>query len=399
LTPAPWLSKIRRRAEENERDDELIRHQLLSVNESARRKRQFLMIVRIEAIYESRMLKLREALPLPEHTTVTAQVKLPLGTREEEDAWQLDPMSQWESSSMREFFRAIRKVAMENIPVLILAEAGTEKELAALAIHKRSTQRNNSFVAIKCGGIPESSLTDELFGFETRPDVAVHSQLQGRILNAAGGTLFLDEIDALPRSLQMRVLRTVRDHVLEQPGGAEQTQIDIRLIATTSVDLAQAVREGKFLEELYHQLTVVTIALPPLRERKVDIVVLALDCLRKHALENCRHSLRFSRDAFSAIENYDWPGNVLELENRVNRAVIMAEGKLLTAEDLELESHSAGAGSLNLKVARESAERDVIQRALRKHSSKIAPAAAEMGISRPTLYELMEKYGINKDRG
>jgi DNA-binding NtrC family response regulator len=251
------------------------------------------MIVRIEAIYESRMLKLEKALPLPEHTTVTAQVKLPPGTGEEEDAWQLDPMSQWESSSMREFSRAIRKVAMENIPVLILAEGGTEKEMAALAIHKRSNQRNNSFVAIKCGGIPESLLTDELFGFERRANVTVHTQRQGRISNAASGTLFLEEIDALPRSLQMRILRIVRDHVLEEPGGEKQTRIDTRLIASTSADLAQAVREGKFLEELYYQLTVVTIVLPPLRERKADIVVLAQDFLRKHALENCRHALRF----------------------------------------------------------------------------------------------------------
>jgi|ERR1035437_2245744 two-component system NtrC family response regulator len=399
------------------------------------------MIVRIEAIYESGLLKLQEALPLPEHTKVTALLKSPLGTREEEAAWHFiqeglppyategqlegsgaaashniidkpllkvwespddihleDAMSQWESSSMQEFFTAIRKVARANIDLLILAEGGTEKEMAALAIHKRSTRRDNSFVAIKCGGIPESLLTEELFGFERPANFTVNTKRQGRIANIEGGTLFLDEIDALPPSLQMRILRIVRDHVLELPGGKNETQIDTRVIAATSIDLAQAVREGKFLEELYYQLTVVTIGLPPLRERKADIVVLAQEFLRKHASENCRHSFRFSRDAVSAIENYDWPGNVLELENRVKRAVIMAEGKLLTAADLELESHSAVTTSFNLKEVREAADRELINRALRKHSGSIAPAALEMGISRPTLYELMSKYGIKRDR-
>src|ERR1035441_204308 len=262
------------------------------------------MVVRIEAIYESGMLKLQKALPLPEHTAVTALVKSPLGTREEEDAWQFiqeglplyttegqfegpatsashnridesllkvweapnddhleDAVSQWESSSMREFFRAIRKVATANTPVLFLAEGGTEKEMAALAIHKRSTRKDNPFVAIRCGGVPESLLTDELFGLERRANATVNTQSQGRVASTAGGTLFLDEVDALPPSLQMRILRIVREHVLEQPGGKKETQIDIRLIAATHNDLAQAVREGKFLEELYYQLTVVTIGL------------------------------------------------------------------------------------------------------------------------------------------
>jgi two-component system NtrC family response regulator len=390
------------------------------------------MIVHVEAIYESGMLKLKEALPLPEHTTVTALVKSPLGTAEEADAWKFiqeglrtyaiegqirdwgeatshnivdkrflevwespddihleDTMAQWESSSMHEFFAAIRKVAKANISVLILAEGGTEKEMAALAIHRRSTRRDKPFVAVKCGGIPESLLTDELFGVERR---------KGLIAKTAGGTLFLDEIDALPPSLQMRILRIVRDHVLEQIGGAKEAQIDTRVIAATSIDLAQAVREGKFLEDLYYQLTVVTIGLPPLRERKTDIVGLARAFLRKHASENSREALRFSRDAISAIENYDWPGNVMELENRVKRGVIMAEGNRLTATDLELEAPRAVTVSDNLKAARDAAEREVINRVLLKHSGKVAPTAVELGISRPTLYELMEKHDIKKAR-
>ena len=400
------------------------------------------MVVRIEAIYESGMLKLQKALPLPEHTAVTALVKSPLGTREEEDAWQFiqeglplyttegqfegpaafashdiidksllevweapndnhleDAMFQWESSSMREFFRAIRKVATANTHVLILAEGGTEKEMAALAIHRRSTRKDNPFVAIKCGGVPENLLADELFGLERRANATVNTQRLGRIANAAGGTLFLDEIDALPPSLQIRILGIVRDHVLEQPGGKKETQIDIRLIAATNIDLAQAVREGKFIEELYYLLTVVTIGLPPLRERKDDIVVLAQNLLRKLASDNCKRALRLSRRAVSAIEKYDWPGNVLELEKRLKRAVIMAEGELLTAADLELEGPSAVPASLNLKEAREAVEREVINRALRNHSGKITPAAVEMGISRPTLYELIEKLGLKRDGG
>jgi two-component system NtrC family response regulator len=399
------------------------------------------MIVPVEAIYESGKLRLQNALPLPEYTIVTALVKSPLGTREEEDAWQLIqaklqryategrfedfevsashniidktllkvwespdknhteiPVSEWESSSMRDFFNTICKVAISNIPMLILAESGTEKEMAALAIHKRSSRRDNPFVAIKCGGIPENLLSDELFGLERRVNATVNAQRQGRIANAAGGTLFLDEIATLPPALQMRVLKIVRDHVVEQPGGNKEAQIDTRLIAATNVDLAQMVREGKFLEDLYYQLSVVTIGLPPLRERKTDVVVLAQDFLRKHASENCKQALRFSKAAVSAIESYEWPSNVRELENHINRAVIMAENSLITPEDLRLKKLPTSAVPLrSLQEARVAFEREMIQQALRRHGGKIAPAALDLDVSRPTLYALMEKCGITKD--
>ena len=270
--------------------------------------------------------------------------------------------------------------------------------MAALAIHKRSKRRDNSFVPFKCGGIPENLLADELFGFERRASATVNTQRQGRIANTAGGTLFLDEIDALPPALQMRILKIVRDHILEQPGTNKEMQIDTRVIAATNIDLAQAVKEGKFLEELYYQLTVVTIGLPALRERKTDVVVLAQDFLRKHALDNSKQALRFSKAAVSAIENYDWPGNVREMENRINRAVIMAENSLITPEDLQLKKLPASSvPSHSLQEARMSFERELIQETLRKHGGKIAPAALDLDVSRPTLYALMEKYGIKKD--
>ena len=299
------------------------------------------------------------------------------------------------SPQMQRVYTSIRKVATTEAPVLLLGESGTGKEMVAQAIHRRSPRKDGSFVAINCGAIPETLLESELFGHEKGSFTGAHAQRKGRIEMANGGTLFLDELGEIPLQLQVKLLRFLQEQRLERVGGRQEIQVDTRVVAATNVDLKKAVAEGKFREDLYYRIAVVVVNLPPLREREGDVRLLAQEFLRRNAAANSREGLGFSQDALKALLAHGWPGNVRELENRVKRAVIMAEGKRLSAADLELESPAAAAASsLNLKEAREATEREVVQRALRKYSGKISAAATEMGISRPTLYELMDKLGI-----
>jgi two-component system NtrC family response regulator len=218
-------------------------------------------------------------------------------------------------------------------------------------------------------------------------------QRKGRIEMASGGTLFLDEIGEIPLQLQVKLLRFLQEQRIERVGGRQEIQVDTRVIAATNVDLKKAIADEHFREDLYYRLAVVIIKLPPLRNREGDIRLLAEEFLRRNTAASGKGRMTFSQDAVVALTAHSWPGNVREMENRVKRAVIMAEGKRLTPEDLELESPAAPS-TLNLKEARETVEREVVNRALRKHSWKIAAAAVELGVSRPTLYELMEKLEI-----
>ena len=301
------------------------------------------------------------------------------------------------SPQMQRVFNSIRKVATTDAPVLVLGESGTGKEMIAQAIHQRGARRSGPFIAINCSAIPETLLESELFGHEKGSFTGAHLQRKGRIETASGGTLFLDEIGEIPLLLQVKLLRFLQEQRVERVGGRQEIQVDTRVVAATNVELKKAITEGKFREDLYYRLAVVVVHLPPLREREGDVRLLAQEFLRRNAAANGKDGLGFSQDAIKALLAHAWPGNVRELENRVKRAVIMAEGKRLSAEDLELESPSASPLSLNLKEARESAERDVIQRALRKHGGKISAAAGELGISRPTLYELMDKLGLARN--
>lgn len=298
------------------------------------------------------------------------------------------------SPQMHAVFSAIRKVATTDAPVLILGESGTGKEMVAQAIHRRSARKDGPFVAINCSAIPETLLESELFGHEKGAFTGAHVQRKGRIESASGGTLFLDEIGEIRLQLQVKLLRFLQEQCIERVGGRQEIQVDTRVIAATNVDLKKAIAGGKFREDLYYRIAVVVVTLPPLRERQGDVELLAKEFLRRSAGASGKENLAFGKEAISALSDHAWPGNVRELENRVKRAVIMADGKRLTAQDLELESTAQAPSTLNLKEAREAAERDVIQRALRKHGGKIAPAAAEIGISRPTMYELMEKLGM-----
>ncbi|HHY84919.1 MAG TPA: PEP-CTERM-box response regulator transcription factor [Verrucomicrobia bacterium] len=298
------------------------------------------------------------------------------------------------SPAIQEVFSSIRKVATTDVPVLILGESGTGKEMVARAVHRRSARKDGPFVAINCGAIPENLLESELFGHEKGAFTGAHMPRKGRIETADNGTLFLDEVGELPLALQVKLLRFVQDQCIERIGGRTSIQVNTRIVAATNSDLHKAMAEGRFREDLFYRLAVVVIKMPPLRERLSDVPVLAKAFLRRFAAQNNRASLNFSAAALRAIQHHQWPGNVRELENRVRRAVIMAEGRYVSPEDLELSDTGDSSRLPTLKQARETAERDAIQAALQRNGGKISRAAEELGISRPTLYELLDKLGI-----
>jgi two-component system, NtrC family, response regulator len=301
------------------------------------------------------------------------------------------------SSPMRAVFDTIRKVATTDVPVLILGESGTGKEMAAKAIHQRSERKEGPFVAINCSAIPETLLESELFGHEKGSFTGAHAQRKGRIETANGGTLFLDEVGEIPLALQVKLLRFLQEQCVDRVGGRQPIQIDSRVIAATNADLKKNMADGTFREDLYYRLAVVQIVLPSLRERENDVIFLARTFLQRFAAQNNKKALTFDQESLRALSRHSWPGNVRELENCVRRAVIMAEGKRVTAQNLELTPHTAEANAITIKEARETVERELVRNALRKHLGKITPAAAELGISRPTFYELMEKLGISKE--
>ena len=304
------------------------------------------------------------------------------------------------SPQMQAVFASIRKVAATNAPVLLLGESGTGKEMAAAAIHRRSTRKGGPFVAINCNAIPENLLESELFGHEKGAFTGAHVQRKGLLETASGGTLFLDEIGELPPGIQVKLLRFLQEQRLQRVGGRQELQVDTRLVAATNADLKALINGGKFREDLYFRLAVVTIRLLPLRERGDDIVFLAREFLQRYSTQDGRVKMVFAPDALRAINSHSWPGNVRELQNRVKRGVIMASGSRVTAKDLELQRDKGvvTSAAATLRQAREHVEREMIEQALKRHSGKITSAAADLGISRPTLYELMEKLGIAKER-
>jgi two-component system NtrC family response regulator len=300
------------------------------------------------------------------------------------------------SPCMQEVFATIRKVAGTDAPVLVVGESGTGKELVARAIHRQSGRAGGPFVAINCGAIPEHLLESELFGHEKGAFTGAHIQRKGRIELAQDGTLFLDEIGELSLPLQVKLLRFLQEHHLERIGGRETIAVNARILAATNVDLKQAMTEGRFREDLFYRLGVVIVALPPLRERGEDVVLLAKALLQRYAAEGYRKITGFSRRAVSALQFYSWPGNVRELENRIKRGMIMAQGPQLTPADLELDSPYAKYKGQGLRDAREALEKDLVQRALMKNKGNITRTASDLGISRPTLHELIAKYAIER---
>lgn len=295
------------------------------------------------------------------------------------------------SRPMQDVFATIRKVATANVAVLVLGESGTGKELAARAIHQESNRRGGPFVTINCAAIPETLLESELFGHERGAFTGAHTQRKGRIELAQGGTLFLDEIGELPFALQVKLLRFLQERQIERIGGREPIAIDTRVVTATNRDLKNALTEGRFREDLYFRLGVVTITLPALRERGEDILLLAKILLDRYAAEAEKAIKGFTAEAQRVIRFYSWPGNVRELENRVKRAVIMSDGAWITPQDMELKP-----AGLTLRDARERLERSLLEEALLRHRGNLTQVATDLGISRPTLYGLIERLGVSR---
>ena len=304
-----------------------------------------------------------------------------------------------DSSKMQAVFRMIRRVGPSDVPVLITGESGTGKELVARAIHRQSARKGEPFVAINCGAIPETLLESELFGYEKGAFTGAVQQRKGRIEGARDGTLFLDEIGDIPLGLQVKLLRFLQDHTIQRLGGKETINVDARILAATNVDLQKAIKEDRFREDLYYRLCVVTIAVPALRERGSDVTLLARTLLTKFAEEEKKSLKGFTPQALEALTTYNWPGNVRELENRIKRAVVMAEGKYLTSENLELKDpSSAEEETSTLRASRDSREKDLVRLAMEKAEGNVSRAAEELGISRPTLYQLLARYGLKKPK-
>ncbi len=300
------------------------------------------------------------------------------------------------SPGMLKLCRTIEKIAPTDVTTLILGESGTGKELVARALHTLSRRAQRPFVAINCAAIPENLLESELFGYEKGAFTGAAKQTRGKIEYAEGGTFFLDEVGDLPLSLQAKILRFLQERVIERVGGRVEIPVDVRVICATHRELPTLIANGGFREDLYYRISEITLAVPPLRDRAGDVLVLARALLSRYCKEHQRGELRgFSAEALAGLEYHPWPGNVRELENKIKRAVIMAEGSLIKLEDLDLATHAAPVtDALNLRQVRDDAERKAVQRALIQTDHNISQAADLLGVSRPTLYDVMNKLGL-----
>ncbi|MDM7995197.1 MAG: PEP-CTERM-box response regulator transcription factor [Acidobacteriota bacterium] len=300
------------------------------------------------------------------------------------------------SPPMQEIFATVRKVSGTDVPVLITGESGTGKELIANAIHNLSRRKNGPFIAINCGAIPDTLLESELFGHEKGSFTGASTQRKGKLEYANGGTLFLDEIGDLVPELQVKILRFLQEKVIERVGGRQLIPVDSRVIAATNQNLEEEVKANRFREDLYFRLAVVKMALPPLRERGNDVIQLADHLVTAFCKELKKPAKRFSKQALDALRRHNWPGNVRELQNRVKRAIVLADGSTIGPSELELETPngSVSTSSSTLKEAKEALERDILANTLRENNGNISKTAKALGISRPTLYDLMSRYGL-----
>jgi len=294
---------------------------------------------------------------------------------------------------MLKLCRTIEKVAPTNATILLLGESGTGKELLARGLHAASPRSDERFVAINCAAIPENLLESELFGYEKGAFSGAAKTTPGKIETAHRGTLMLDEIGDLPLSLQAKLLRFLQERVIERVGGRQEIPVDVRIVCATHQDLKAQIRDGRFREDLYYRLAEIVITIPPLRSRIGDVALLAHAFVRKFAEEQKR-TVTLGEDAIASVSAYGWPGNVRELENCIKRAVIMADGNTLTAADIGLETSGGEPISLDLRAIREEAERKAILAALSRSNGNVVRAAELLGVSRPTLYDLMHKFGL-----
>lgn len=298
------------------------------------------------------------------------------------------------SPEMVKVARTIERVAPTDVSVMLLGASGTGKELLARGLHNASGRANKPFVAINCGAIPENLLESELFGHEKGAFTGAVKMTEGKVEMADGGTLFLDEVGDIPLPLQVKLLRFLQERNFERIGGRKSISVDVRVVCATHRNLGQMINEQSFREDLYYRLAEVTVAIPSLIERTGDAVLLAKHFVAKFAREMNPSIKGMSASAMSAIDQWKWPGNVRELENRIKRAVIMADGKFVTADDLDFGDEEDDELLLNLKAAREAADRKAIKRAISRTEGNISSAAKLLGISRPTLYDLLKQYDL-----
>lgn len=302
------------------------------------------------------------------------------------------------SDAMEQVCSVVERVAPTAVSVLLLGGSGTGKELLARALHNLSDRREQPFVAINCGAIPENLIESELFGFEKGAFTGALKQVKGKIELAEGGTLFLDEIGDLPLPLQVKLLRFLQERVIERIGGRNEISVDVRVVSATHQALEEQINNDLFREDLYYRLSEIVVNIPDLKDRNGDALLLAHNFMNKYAREFDKRTKSFDRNATRAIASYDWPGNVRELENRIKRAVIMSDGRKITLEDLEIDYTDDHIETLNLKEIREKNDKAAIVKALSLSNGNISETARLLGISRPTFYGLVKQYNLNIEK-
>ena len=290
--------------------------------------------------------------------------------------------------------RDLEKVAPSDATVMLLGDSGTGKEVMARVLHESSVRKEKRFIAINCAAIPENLLESELFGFEKGAFTGASKQTLGKIELANGGTFFLDEVGDLPMSLQAKLLRFLQERMIERLGGREEIAVDVRIVCATHQNLKKLIEEGSFREDLYYRLSEIVITIPPLCDRIGDAILLAHYFKNKFCAKEGKSSLSFSQEALTAIESHGWPGNVREMENCIKRAVIMTDGTNILADDLGLKANETNVESLNLRQVKEKEEYKALIKALARVDGNVAQAAKLLGVSRPTLYDLMSRYGL-----
>ena len=298
------------------------------------------------------------------------------------------------SAAMHKICRIVEKIAPVDATALLLGDSGTGKELFARALHDLSPRASQRFVAINCAAIPENLLESELFGYEKGAFTGASKQTKGRIEYADRGTLFLDEIGDLPFSLQAKLLRFLQERVVQRLGGRDEISVDVRVVCATHQNLRRQIEQGRFREDLFYRISEITIDIPPLKDREGDALLLAHAFLERYSAQYSKSLKGFTPDACAAIEGHSWPGNVREMENCLKRAVIMSEENRLSAQDLGLAINVAEATPLNLRQVREVAEREAVNKAINRVGGNIARAAELLGVSRPTLYDMLARFGI-----
>lgn len=301
--------------------------------------------------------------------------------------------------AMRGVLNLIDKVAASDVPILVSGESGTGKELVARAIHAKSLRKNGPMVSINCGAIPENLIESELFGHEKGAFTGAVATVPGKVEYADKGTLFLDEIGELPANLQVKLLRFLQEMVIQRVGGRKDIPVNVRIIAATNIDIAAAIEKGAFREDLYYRIGVVTIHLPPLRDRGADVRILAEHFLRRVSRELNKNVVGFTAEALAYLESHTWPGNIRELENKLRRAVLLADSSRITADELgfgeDLSTHNGfNLSDKTLREGRAMVEKKMIIAALAKFEGNILRASEALGISRPTMYDLLKKHDI-----